>query len=367
MRYFATSLLIALTLLYTDPGMSTACTEVRVKAKDNSTVIGRSMEFAQEVNSNVIVQPRGQKRTSKLADGSPGMSWTSKYGVVYLDAFGLDIAVDGLNEKGLAVGVLYFPELAKYQDTAPGKENIAISNLDLAMYILQNFSTVQEVREALPQISVWGEKLAVLDNIVVPVHYSVYQEDGTGIVIEYSKDGLNIYDSVGVMTNSPAYPWHVTNIQNYVNLTADNISPVVINGISFAATGQGSGLKGIPGDPTPPARFIRSAAMAHLSDKVDTSTDTVDLVIHILNNVDIPIGLVRDFESKTVYGDHTQWIVIKDLSARIMYYRTYGDMTIRSVDLNKFDLSEKGQKFSMPLDTEQNGFVDVSADLKPAK
>ncbi len=367
MKNFVTFLLIALTLLYSNPVMSTACTEVRVKAKDNSVVIGRSMEFAQEVNSNIIVQPRGDKRISKLADGSPGKSWTSKYGLVYLDAFGLDIVADGMNEKGLTVGALYFPELAEYQQIAPGQENRAISNTDLGMYILQNFATVQEVREALPNITVWGEKLEVLDNIVVPLHYSVYQEDGTGIIIEYSKDGLNVYDSVGVMTNSPSYPWHVTNIQNFVNLTADNIKPVVINGISFAATGQGSGLKGIPGDPTPPSRFIRAAAMGYLTVKVDNAEDTVNLVAHIMNNVDIPIGIVRDFENEEVFHDYTQWVVLRDLSNRIMYFRSYNDLTIKGVDLNKFDLSEKGQRVSMPVMTEENGLVDVSANLKPAK
>ena len=364
MKNFATILLMILTLLYTNPVMSTACTEVRVKARDNSVVIGRSMEFAQEVNSNIIVQPRGDKRTSKLADGSPGKSWTSKYGLVYLDGFGLDIVADGMNEKGLTVGALYFPDLAEYQKVTPGKESRAVSNIDLGMYILQNFATVDEVKANLPEIIVWGQKLEVLDNIVVPLHYSVYQEDGTGIIIEYSKEGLTIYDSVGVLTNSPAYSWHVTNIQNYVNLTADNIKPVVIDGISFAATGQGSGLKGIPGDPTPPSRFIRVAAMGYLSNKVNTATDTVNLVAHIMNNVDIPIGIVRDFESGQVFHDYTQWVVIKDLAQKIMYFRSYNDLTIKGVDLNKFDISEKGQRVSMPVMTKENGLVDVSADLK---
>ena len=99
------------------------------------------------------------------------------------------------------------------------------------------------------------------------------------------------------MTNSPKYDWHLTNLRNYVNLNAENVPPVVIEGISFAGTGQGTGLKGIPGDPTPPSRFVRAAEMAYLSQKGDTAADIVNLSEHILNNVDIPIGLVRDFEN----------------------------------------------------------------------
>jgi len=93
--------LAILVILISARADSRACTETRIISKDGACVIGRSMEFAQDVNSNVIVQPRGQERDSKLPGDKDGMKWTSKYGVVYLDGFGLDIAVDGMNEKGL--------------------------------------------------------------------------------------------------------------------------------------------------------------------------------------------------------------------------------------------------------------------------
>jgi len=166
---------IVLVLFSTAPLSSIACTEVRLKSEDNSVVVGRSMEFAQKLNSNVIVQPKDQKRTSKLPDGSNGKKWTAKYGVIYLDGFGLDIAVDGFNEAGLSVGELYFPGEAEYAEAPKKKKSRAISNLDLPLYILQNFATIDEVKEALPKLIVWGERLEVLNNIIVPVHYAVYQ------------------------------------------------------------------------------------------------------------------------------------------------------------------------------------------------
>jgi len=355
---------IMLILFSTAPLSSNACTEFRLKSKDNSVVIGRSMEFAQKLNSNIIVQPKGQKRSSKLPDGSDGKKWTSKYGVIYLDGFGLDIATDGFNEAGLSVGELYFPDTAEFAEEPKKNKSKAISNLDLPLYILQNFATIDEVRKELPKLTVWGEKLEVLNDIVVPVHYAVYQADGKGIIIEYSKDGLTIFDSVGVMTNSPGYDWHVTNLRNYVDLNAENVPPTVINGVSFAGTGQGTGLKGIPGDPTPPSRFVRAAAMAYLTEKGDTAADIVNLSEHILNNVDIPIGLVRDFENGTIFHDYTQWVVIKDLTNKILYYRSYENLSLRSVDMNKLDMSANGKRLSFPVHGMGSGVVDITSNLK---
>lgn len=367
MKRFTFYALAILVVLVSARGESRACTETRIMSKDGACVIGRSMEFAQEVNSNVIVQPRGQDRVSGLPENKEGMKWTSKYGVLYLDGFGLDIAVDGLNEKGLAVGALYFPDAAVYQEVEPGNESKAVSSIDLPLYILQNFATVDEVREAIPDVTVWGARIEALGNIVVPVHWSVYQPDGKGIIIEYTKDGLSVYDSIGVMTNSPKYSWHLTNMRNFVGLNAENAKPVVIDGISFAATGQGSGLMSIPGDPTPPARFIRAGAMAYLANKVDTAEQAVNLAVHVLNTVDIPLGTIRNFENGEVYHDYTQWIVARDLTNRIFYFRTYDNMNLRVVDLKKFDLSPEGKKFIMPMSKEVIDAIDVTQELKPAK
>lgn len=345
------------------PLPSRACTEARLKAGDGSVVVGRSMEFAQVINSDVIVQPRGQEWTSMLPDGKDGMKWTSKYGIIFLDGFGTDIAVDGMNETGLSMGALFFPGVAQYQDMKGAKRSRTLTINDLPRYILQNFSTVDEVREALPGLTVVGINTPQMGNIIIPAHISVYEPGGKGIIIEYTKDGLNIYDSMGVMTNSPIYPWHVTNLRNYVGLTSDNVEPIVINGVSFAATGQGSGLNGIPGDPTPPSRFVRAAAMAYLAAKTKDSGEAVNLAEHIMNTVDIPLGTVRDFSDKESFGDYTQWVVVKDLTNKVLYFRTYDNMSLRSVDLKKFDLSPGSKTFSMPVDGGEGAVTDVTAGL----
>ncbi len=359
--------ILALAAVFTTlPQPSRACTEARIKAEDGAVVIGRSMEFAQPLDSNIVVQPRGQVNVSTLPDGRDGIKWTSKYGVMYLDGFGIDVAVDGMNEAGLSLGSLFFPGAARYQDMKGAKRSRTMVVNDLPLYILQNFATVDEVKEALPKLTVVGINTPALQNIVVPAHFSVYEPDGTGIIVEYTKDGLNIYDSVGIMTNSPAYPWHVTNLNNYVGLNSVNAEPIVVDGVSFAATGQGSGLNGIPGDPTPPARFVRAAAMAYLAAKTPNADGAVNLAVHILNTVDIPLGTVRDFSDKESFGDYTQWIVVKDLANRVLYFRTYGNTALRSVDMKKFDMSPGAERFTMPVDGGAGAVTDVTSELNAA-
>ena len=46
---------------------------------------------------------------------APLQNWTNRYTVIYLNAFGWDVASDGMNSEGLTVGALYLPCFTKYQ------------------------------------------------------------------------------------------------------------------------------------------------------------------------------------------------------------------------------------------------------------
>ena len=62
--------------------------------------------------------------------------------------------------------------------------------------------------------------------------------------------------------------------------------------------------------------------------------------------MDIPYGLVRS-ESQEHY-DYTQWIVVKDLVNGVLYYRTYHDLDILSVNL-KAQLRKSNQMHKIPI------------------
>ena len=96
-----------------------------------------------------------------------------------------------------------------------------------------------------------------------PFHYVVYDAAGASIAIEPIGGKLKIYDNpLGVMTNSPTFDWHMTNLRNYIALNPRNVPPLKIDGMTFRQFGEGSGMLGLPGDTTPPSRFVRAACSA---------------------------------------------------------------------------------------------------------
>ena len=315
-----------------------ACTDARVVAQDGSVVSARSMEFGAPTDSGLVVRPRGSKLQSPAPSGASGLSWTAKYGYVYLDAFHIDGITDGLNEAGLGFGALYLPGFAGYETIAPPDNAKAMSNLQIGAWALSQFATVDEVKAALGGIHVWGEPLAAFGNAFVPLHYVLHDAKGNSIVLEWVGGKLNIYDNtVGVMTNSPTYDWQMTNLRNYVSLSPDNAKPVTVNGVQYAANGQGSGLLGLPGDPTPPSRLVQTVFALSSAVKPKNQTEALVLGQKLMNRVDLPAGLARDPSSGE--SDITQWVVFRDHTNKVYYYRTYEDMTLQAVDLKKLDFS----------------------------
>lgn len=54
---------------------------------------------------------------------------------------------------------------------------------------------------------------------VLPFHWVVLDKSGNSIIVEPLIEGIKIYDNLlGVMSNSPDYNWHLTNVRNYIGL-----------------------------------------------------------------------------------------------------------------------------------------------------
>jgi choloylglycine hydrolase len=326
-----------------------ACTDVRLTAKDGTLLVSRSMEFGIDLNSNLRSSTRGREFSPVAPSGKPGMAWKAKYGYVYLDGFNQDMAVDGMNENGLTFEFLYLPGETQYEDVPAGKENQAIPYYRVGDYILSNFKTIDEVRAAMPAIYAYAQTLPGLGTMILPAHASIFDASGKGIVIEFVKGKSMIHDSIGVMTNSPTYDWQVTNLRNYLNLTPNNPAPVSGSGTVFSVTGQGAGMVGLPGDTSPPSRFVKTAFIAKYAYQADDTAGVLNLAEHIMNNVDIPTGLARSQVNGSTFSDTTEWVIFKDITHKMIYYRTYNNMTLSSVDMNKVDFSPTAQRLQMPL------------------
>lgn len=308
------------------------CTDFILKSQDGACVVGRSMEFGEILPVQIQIFNKGIPFQSTAPNYQKKLSWISKYsyiGIVFKPA---KAVLDGFNERGLSFGALWMPG-TQY----PNPEEAHASTLffaDLGAWLLGNFATVDEAKTALSKIQVWADKIPGLPGIA-PLHLSIHDASGKSAVVEFLEGVMRIDNNpIGVLTNAPEFPWHLTNLRNYLNLTTVNAQPVTINGTILQPTGQGSGLKGIPGDWTPPSRFVRTAFLKQALITPKDAEAAVLAAIHLLNSVDIPYGVIRLSSTTPSPSDFTQWIVVKDLANKALYYRTYADQNIQMINFN---------------------------------
>ena len=114
---------------------------------------------------------------------------------------------------------------------------------------------------------------------------------------------------------------------------------------------EGAGMHGLPGDFTPPSRFIRAVAFSQSEVQAATADEAVLKAFHILNQFDIPLGSVRD---KTDGGvELTQWTAVSDLKNLRWYFKTYDDQSIRMVDLKQAVEAAKGEPRTIKMESTQ--------------
>lgn len=334
------------------------CTDFVIQAQDGSFVNGRSLEFGVELQSRIKVFPRNQPMTSLAPGQKKGMQWVSKYGYLGVTALGMNFSFDGLNEKGVSFGYLWLPGVTQYPTVPAQQMKNALDFIDFGAWVLGNFATVAEVKDALNSVVIWGHAVPPLG--VPPVHAAIHDAQGNSIVVEFIGGQMKVYDNpISVLTNSPPFDWQSANLQNYLNLNPQNPAQVTFRGVNISPPGQGTGFLGLPGDWSPSARFVKIATYLRFAKETANSSESVNLAEHLLNTVDIPLGTVQD-PGKDV-GDYTQWIVIKDLTQKVFYFRCYKDLVLKMVDMKKINF-DRDVKNSLPVDLKR-GYFDVTDQL----
>jgi choloylglycine hydrolase len=175
------------------------------------------------------------------------------------------------------------------------------------------------------------------------------------VVLEIVNGVPNFYENkLGVLTNAPGFRWHMTNLNNYINIEpGTDPDKTIMNGIGLKSLGHGSGNLGLPGDFTSPSRFVRAAFFQTTSPTWNTGFETVVQAFHILNNFDIPIGsqhAINDIPKGLPSA--TQFTAATDLKNMKFYYRTAWNSNIRCIDLMTIDF-HKIRYQSHPLDKNQ--------------
>lgn len=332
--------LLAAALLATPPG-AVAGTDLRIVAQDGSVMSARSMDFGTPLASRIATVARGTSFRSAAPAGANGAAWTGKYGFVYLDGFELDTALDGLNEAGLGVAAMFLPGVTRYPDEPQDATLPALSNLRVGQWLLSQFDSVDQVKEALRGVTVYGEKADSLGDWPLPLHFAVHDARGRSLVLEWADGALQIYDnSIGVLTNVPAFDWHLINLRRFGKRSPLATRPVQIGRLTYATSGEGSILAGLPGDPSSPSRFLATATALDLSERPRDAIEAIMLAQKLINRVDIPRGLVRVFTMDNRDGDYTQWSSFRDHTNLKFFWRSYEDQTLRELNLKNLDLSE---------------------------
>ena len=342
-----------------------ACTGTRTISSEGDMFRGRTMEFAADIPSELIFIPRGMAYTGTTVEGQPGLNWITQYAVSGATGFGLPQVVDGVNEKGLSAGAFYFANYVGYQIETDDKTSV-LAPYELVTWILTSFESVDEVRQNVDRVTV---PEVVLDQFgfCPPLHYIVMDTSGDCVVLEHIEGILTIHDNpFGIITNSPSFEWHMTNLNNYINLSVLNREPTTLEQVEIKELGMGSGLLGMPGDFTPPSRFIRSFDYSLSAIPALNSNDAVLQAFHILNQFDIPVGASRKpgiDESGNIVCDYTLWSSVTDLSQQRYYVRTHENSRIRMIELESLDLNGSEVLF-FPLNGDEQ-VEDVTSSLAP--
>jgi choloylglycine hydrolase len=334
------------------------CTSFQLRATDGSVCVARTMEFPDMLGARLTVIPRGLALTS-TAPAADGISWTSRYGVVGMDAVGTpQLLTDGMNEKGLYAGALYMPGFASYEE--PGDDaSTTLDVLDAVVFALTTCATVGEVFEAFAGIRVWGRENPVVQG-VPPLHLVLHDATGAAGVIEFEDGAQQHRDNpLGVATNAPYLPWHHENVRNWLpRLTAANPAPVAIRGVEFAPLSQGQGFVGLPGDSGSAGRFLRATAYVMTLQPPDDADALELLSLHALNNFDIPVGMMSGVGGTGIeQDDQTKWSSISSLTARRYIVRTQANPTPVAVDLDATDFTGDAPR---QLELVAGGFASVT-------
>lgn len=299
------------------------CTCINLKTKDQ--YFGRNLDLEYRFNEKVVITPRNYNiKNIDIKYAMIGMATVSDDYPLYAEV---------ANEKGLAMAGLYFPNNAYYNE--PKKNKINLAPYEFILYILGNFKSVKEVKEIINDINITNVKF---NNLPLASLHWMISDDKDCIVVEQVKEGLKVYDNeIGVLTNNPQFSYHLTNINNYINLSPKNRENTFSDKINLANYGQGMGAIGLTGDNSPASRFIRAAFNKLNSVCDDDEESSVTQFFHILDSVAMTRGSVITKENNY---DITTYSSCINTTKGIYYYKTYNNNQITAIKLNNVNMND---------------------------
>lgn len=289
----------------------------------NSIICGRTMEFAETLKSKICIIPLNTKFYSNK------LEWFNEFGFVCIKILNTDIIVDGMNDKGLSCGILVMDDTI-YPSIS--KQSIAIT--DICSYILGTCGTTTDAINVLNSVDIMGVTIPVI-NKILGLHIVIHDRNGVSIVCEINNRN-EIYYTDGVVTNGPIYPSQLIMREEYFRTKICKFHSSSVE------------------------RFIKLSELKRicLPESYDDK-GIIQLICRMFNTVDIIRGVsesIRDYG--IIYGT-TQWIFIKDLTSKMIYYRSQNDMTLRRINLNKINFTGTIHYSDISMDDTEPTIIDL--------
>ena len=288
-----------------------ACTRVVYLGKNGMIVTGRTMDWKEDLKSNIYVFPRGIERAG--ADKGNTIHWKSKYGSVITAGYDIGTS-DGMNEKGLVANLLYLTESDYYRpnDTRPAM-GISI----WTQYVLDNFATVDEAVKELSKETFRIDAPDMPNGAKSTLHLAISDASGNSAIFEYIKGKLIIHEGkeYQVMTNSPSYEQQIT-LNNYWQ--------------------QIGGLVMLPGTNRAVDRFVRASFYINVIPQTDNQREAVAGVFSVIRNVSVPLGISTPAQPNI---SSTRWRTVADQKNKVYFFESTITPNVFWINMKDLDFS----------------------------
>lgn len=301
------------------------CTNISITADNGDVFWGRTMDFT----FDPFKPSADSKMTSYPANYElEGLhqSWSTKYAFMGINVNDSLFFNDGINSAGIVGDAQYLEEAS--WDTVDNLKKRGLKPIigeEVVVYVLSNFGSIAEIKEAFQKMG--QEKTTYPDweaadtgiPTPIPMHYTFSDSTGKSLILEPVNNGaFKIYDGIGVMTNSPEYPWHLDNLRNYLQLTNHNLGHnQITDQLDIKQIESGSGLIGLPGDYTAPSRFVRSTYLSKFLAPFHSDQGITQLY-NVFKALMIPRG-IEHLSAETDNCDYTGYWAGYDVTQRSLY------------------------------------------------
>ena len=285
---------------------------------------GRNMDIEFVLPVQTVITPR--KYPFKFRRGGALSEHYAFIGSAVIKQ-GYPLYCDAMNEFGLCMAGLSFPDNVYLRGHST--EKIEVMPFELIPWVLGSCCDISQAVSLLSRTAIVDEPLNT-DTPNTPLHWHIADKNGA-LVVECTADGMKLHDDpVGVLTNDPPFDFHLYNLRQYVAVTAEYPKCRYLEKYELSPFGRGFGAIGLPGDFSPPSRYVRAAFLKHNSVCGEDESSRISQLFHVLDNVAMPRGSVLTADGREELTAYSCC-----MSEGVYYYKTYVNSCICAVDMRR--------------------------------